>query len=143
VAYRLNQRFPITVQPKTMIVFLPRLLISVLIGDAERAAQQIYQCGLEYSGQQSDRDRSSDNHNCPRWKRAMLTLPPPVLQDMSVEMKNLDAVTNWTTQQLHADLGAGGEPAEDLLDRALASMENLREAADTVMLLLGELLKSA
>jgi hypothetical protein len=78
-----------------------------------------------------------------RWKRAMLTLPPSVLQDLSVEMKNLEAVTNWANQQLHAVLGAGGEPPEDLLDRALASMENLSEAADTMMLLLGELLKSA
>jgi hypothetical protein len=77
-----------------------------------------------------------------RWKRAMLTLPPSVLQDLSVEMKNLEAVTNWANQQLHAALGAGVEPSEDLLDRALASME-LREAADTMMLLLGELLKSA
>jgi hypothetical protein len=78
-----------------------------------------------------------------RWKRAMLTLPPSVLQDLSVEMKNLEAVTNWANQQLHAALGAGDEPPEDHLDRALASMENLREAADTMMLLLGELLKSA
>jgi hypothetical protein len=61
VAYRLNQRSPITVQPKTMLVFLLRLPVSAVIGQAERAAQQIYQCGLEYSGQQSDRDRSPDN----------------------------------------------------------------------------------
>jgi hypothetical protein len=78
-----------------------------------------------------------------RWRRAMFTLPPSVLQDLSVEMKNLEAVTNWANQQLHAALGAGGEPPEDLLDRALASMERLNEAADTMMLLLGELLKSA
>jgi hypothetical protein len=58
-------------------------------------------------------------------------------------MKNLEAVTNWANQQLQAALGAGVEPPEDLLDRALASMENLREAADTMMLVLGELLKSA
>ena len=45
-----------------------------------------------------------------RWKRAMLTLPPSVLQDLSVEIKNLEAVTNWANQQLHAALGAGGEP---------------------------------
>ena len=78
-----------------------------------------------------------------RWKRAMFTLPPSVLQDLSVEIKNLEAVTKWANQQLHAALGAGGEPPEDLLDRALASMESLNEAADTMMLLLGELLKSA
>src|SRR5712691_3107951 len=76
-----------------------------------------------------------------RWKQAMLTLPPSVLQDLAVEVKNLEAVTNWTNQQLHATLGAGGEPPEDLLDRALASMENLSEAADTMIRLLDELLQ--
>ena len=76
-----------------------------------------------------------------RWKRAMLTLPPSVLQDLAVEIKHLGAVTNWANQQLHAALGAGGEPPEDLLDRALASMENLSEAADTMTRLLDELLK--
>jgi hypothetical protein len=77
-----------------------------------------------------------------RWKQAMLTLPPSVLQDLSVEIKNLEAVTKWANQQLHAALGAGDDPPEDLLDRALASMENLREAADTMTRLLDELLKA-
>ena len=77
-----------------------------------------------------------------RWKQAMLTLPPSVLRDLSVEIKNLEAVTKWANQQLHAALGAGGEPTEDLLDRALASMENLSEAADTMTRLLDELLKT-
>ena len=75
-----------------------------------------------------------------QWKQAMLTLPPSVLRDLAVEIKNLEAVTKWANQQLHAALGAGGEPPEDLLDRALASMENLREAADTMTRLLDELL---
>jgi hypothetical protein len=76
-----------------------------------------------------------------QWKQAMLTLPPSVLRDLAVEIKNLEAVTKWSNQQLHAALGAGGEPAEDLLDRALASMENLSETADTMTRLLDELLK--
>ena len=76
-----------------------------------------------------------------RWKQAMLTLPPSVLRDLAVEIKNLEAVTKWTNQQLHAALGTGGEPAEDLLDGALASMENLSETADTMTRLLDELLK--
>jgi hypothetical protein len=76
-----------------------------------------------------------------RWKRAMLTLPPSVLQDLAVEIQHLENVTNWANQQLHAALGAGGDPTEDLLDRALASMENLSEAADKMTLLLDELLK--
>jgi hypothetical protein len=49
--------------------------------------------------------------------------------------------TKWANQQLRAALGTGGEPAEDLLDRALASMENLSEAADTMTRLFDELLK--
>ena len=77
-----------------------------------------------------------------RWKQAMLTLPPSVLQDLSAEIKNLEAVTKWTNQQLHAAVGAGGEPPEDLLDSALAAMENLSEAADTMTRLLDELLKA-
>ena len=76
-----------------------------------------------------------------RWKRAMLTLPPSVLQDLAVEIQHLGAVTKAANQQLHAALGAGGELAEDLLDRALASMENLTDAADTMTRLLDELLK--
>ena len=77
-----------------------------------------------------------------RWKRAMLTLPPSVLQDLAVEIQHLGAVTHAANQQLHAALRASGEPPEYLLDRALASMENLSEAADTMMRLLGELLES-
>jgi len=76
-----------------------------------------------------------------RWKQAMLTLPPSVLQDLTVEIKNLEAVTKWANQQLHAALGVGNDPDEDLLDRALASMENLSKAADTMTRLLDELLK--
>ena len=76
-----------------------------------------------------------------RWKQAMLTLPPSVLQDLTVEIKNLEAVTKWANQQLHAALGVGNDPDEDLLDRALASMENLSEAANTMTRLLDELLK--
>jgi phenylacetate-coenzyme A ligase PaaK-like adenylate-forming protein len=76
-----------------------------------------------------------------QWKQAMLTLPPSVLRDLAVEIQHLGAVTKWANQQLHAALGAGGEPTEDLLDRALASMENLRKAADTMTRLLDELLK--
>jgi hypothetical protein len=36
----------------------------------------------------------------------------------------------------------GDVPVEDLLDRALASMEHLREAANTMTRLLDELLKA-
>jgi hypothetical protein len=72
----------------------------------------------------------------------MLTLPPSVLQDLAVEIQHLEAVINWANQQLHAALGWVSRP-KDLFDGALASMENLREAADTMMRLLGVLLESA
>ncbi len=81
-----------------------------------------------------------------RWGRAILTLPPYVLQDLAVEIQHLGLVTNATNQQLsaaHAGPVAGGVPVEDILDHALASMEHLNEAADTMMRLLGELLKPA
>jgi hypothetical protein len=80
-----------------------------------------------------------------QWKRAMFTLPPSVLRDLAVEIQHLKAVTNAANRHLNAaaHLGAigGGEPVEDLLDRALASMEDLRESADSMTRLLDELLK--
>jgi hypothetical protein len=88
-------------------------------------------------------------HTCPeltaRWRQAMLTLPPSVLRDLAVEIQHLEAVTNAANQQLnaaaHPGAVGGGEPVEGLLDRALASMENLREAAEMMTRLLDELLK--
>ena len=74
----------------------------------------------------------------------MLTLSPCVLQDLSVELQRLELVTNRASDELrktHVGAAACGEPAEDLLDRALASMENLREAADKMTRLLDELLR--
>jgi hypothetical protein len=86
-------------------------------------------------------------HTCPelsaRWRQAMLTLSPSILQDLSVELQGLEVVTDRASDELrkaHVGPVAGGEPAEDLLDRALASMENLSEAADTMTPLLDELL---
>ena len=88
-------------------------------------------------------------HTCPeltaRWRQAMLTLRPSVLRDLSVEIQHLEAVTNAANQQLNAAAHPGaiadGELVELLLDRALASMERLSEAADTMTRLLDELLK--
>jgi hypothetical protein len=33
-----------------------------------------------------------------QWKRAMLTLPPSILQNLAVEIKHLGAVTKWANQ---------------------------------------------
>jgi hypothetical protein len=88
-------------------------------------------------------------HTCPalteRWRQAIFTLPPSVLQELAIEVQHLEAVTKLTNQELHAArLGAiaDGDLVEVLLDRALASMELLNEAADTMTRLLDELLKT-
>ena len=87
-------------------------------------------------------------HTCPeltaRWKQAMFTLPPSVLRDLAVEVSHLEnIVASRANQELRAALGAitGGRPVEDLLDRALAAMENLSESAETMTRLLDDLLK--
>ena len=79
-----------------------------------------------------------------RWKQAMLTLSPSALRDLAVELRGLELVTNRASQALskaHVGAEAGKVPAEELLDRALASMEHLREAVDTMIRLLDELLE--
>jgi hypothetical protein len=88
-------------------------------------------------------------HTCPalteRWRQAMFTVPPSVLQELAIEVQHLEAVTKLTNQELHAArLGAiaDGDLVEVLLDRALASTELLNEAADTMTRLLDELLKT-
>ncbi len=80
-----------------------------------------------------------------RWKEAMLRLPPSVLSDPVNELQGLELVTRRASLELgkaHAGGVDGAVPVGDLLDRALASMEHLREAADTMTRLLEELLKS-
>ena len=79
-----------------------------------------------------------------RWKEAMLTLSPSVLQDLAVELRGLELATNRASQALgpgHVEAEAGKVPVEELLDRALASMEHLHEAVDTMIRLLDELLE--
>ena len=78
-----------------------------------------------------------------RWKQAMFTLPSSSA-DLAVEVRHLENITSQANQELRAALGAitDGRLVEDLLDRALASMESLSEAADTMTRLLDELLKT-
>jgi hypothetical protein len=75
-----------------------------------------------------------------QWKQAMFTLPPSALRELAVEIQHLEAITNAANQHLSAAARAGalagGMPPKALLDRALASMERLNEAADTMMRLL-------
>ncbi len=88
-------------------------------------------------------------HTCPeltaRWKAAMLRLPSSVLSDLAIELQGLELVTKRASLELgkaHAAAMDDDVPVEDLLDRALASMVHLSEAADTMTRLLDELLKT-
>jgi hypothetical protein len=78
-----------------------------------------------------------------RWKTAIVGLAPPVLRELARRLQALEAVTNETNRELkasHLAAGEGRESAEHLLDRALASMEHIREIAEEMMRL-DELLK--
>jgi hypothetical protein len=80
-----------------------------------------------------------------QWRQAMLALSPSALQDLAVELQGLVLVTKRANQELrkaHVRGMNGDVPVEDLLDRALGSMEHLREAASTMTRLLDELLKA-
>jgi hypothetical protein len=78
-----------------------------------------------------------------RWKTAIVGVAPPVLRELARRLQALEAVTNETNRELkasHVAPGEGRESAEHLLDRALASMEHLREVAEEMMRRLDELL---
>jgi hypothetical protein len=80
-----------------------------------------------------------------RWKEAMLRLPPSVLRDLVIELREVETVTTQTDQELKAAglaVAQGRESAEYLLDRALASMEHLNEVAEDMTQRLDELLKA-
>ena len=75
----------------------------------------------------------------------MLPLPSSVLSDLAIELQGLELVTKRASLELGkahvAPMDDDDVPAEELLDRALASMEHLREAVDTMIRLLDELLE--
>jgi hypothetical protein len=80
-----------------------------------------------------------------RWTEAMLRMSPAVLRDLAVELRELETVTNQTNLELeaaHRAAAEGREPAESLLDRALASMEHLNEIAEEMTRRLDEMLKA-
>jgi hypothetical protein len=79
-----------------------------------------------------------------RWKEAMLGLSPPVLRELAGRLQELEDVTNQTNRELRAVHEATEEDhaGEQLLERALASLEHLGEVAETMTRRLGELLKA-
>jgi hypothetical protein len=80
-----------------------------------------------------------------RWTKAMLGLPPTLLRQLAGRLQELEDVTNLTNLELKAAnlvTAEGGESAEHLLNRALASLERLTEIAEAMTRRLDELLSS-
>ena len=70
-----------------------------------------------------------------RWKDAMLGLPPSVLRELAGRLQELENFTDQTNLELRAAHDATAEDrgyAEELLDRALASLEHLGEVAEAM-----------
>ncbi len=80
-----------------------------------------------------------------RWKKAMLGLPAPVLRELAGRLQQLEDFTDQTNLELRAAHDATAEGrgyAEELLDRALASLEHLGEIAEAMTRRLDDLLKT-
>ena len=68
-----------------------------------------------------------------RWKEAMLGLPAAVLRELAGRLQELEDFTDQTNLELRAAHDATSEDRgdfEELLDRALASLEHLGEVAE-------------
>ena len=69
-----------------------------------------------------------------KWALAIVDLTPSLLRELVGRLRELEAITNCADRELNAAFQAaateGHESAEGLLDRALASMELLGEAAE-------------
>jgi hypothetical protein len=76
-----------------------------------------------------------------RWEVAIIGLAPPALRELVGRLQTFETLTEETSRQLKAAAFEDEESAEHLLDRALASMENLTEVADAMTRRLDELLK--
>jgi hypothetical protein len=71
-----------------------------------------------------------------RWEEAIVGLAPPVLRELAGRLRTFEALTDETNRQLRASQVAAfedQESAEQLLDRALASIEHLSEVAEAMM----------
>jgi hypothetical protein len=80
-----------------------------------------------------------------RWKDAMLGLPPSVLRELAGRLQEFEDFTNQTNRELravHETDAEDRESVEQLLDRALASLEHLGEVANAMTRRLEELLKA-
>jgi hypothetical protein len=78
-----------------------------------------------------------------RCEVAIVGLPPLARREVIGRLRTLRAVTSETNRELAASRVAvttGQDPADLLLDRALASIEHLSEVAETMTLWMDELL---
>jgi hypothetical protein len=81
-----------------------------------------------------------------RCEVAIVGLPPLARREVVGRLRTLRAVTNETNRELAVSRVAvttGQDPADLLLDRALASIEHLSEVAETMTLWMDELLDAA
>jgi hypothetical protein len=70
-----------------------------------------------------------------RWEAAIVGMAPPVLRELAGRLREFESVTDETNRQLKAagvEAFEDGEQAEQLLGRALASLERLNEIAQAI-----------
>jgi hypothetical protein len=80
-----------------------------------------------------------------RWEAAIVGLVSPVLRELAGRLQAFETLTTQVNRELTTGLVATAEStasAEPLLDRALASLEHLNEAAEAIMGRLDELQKA-
>jgi len=69
-----------------------------------------------------------------KWDLAIIGLAPSLLRELAGRLQELEGISNRANRKLNAAYGLattkGREAAESLLDRALATMERLREVAE-------------
>jgi hypothetical protein len=76
-----------------------------------------------------------------RWKAAVVGLAPPVLRELAGRLQEFEAATDETNRQLRDAQAAAfedEEQIEQLLSRALASLERLNEIAEAITKRLNE-----
>ena len=80
------------------------------------------------------------SETCPalaaRWEAAIIGLAPAILRELARRLQTMETLTDETNRELRAAQAAVVEDevsAEQLLDRALASLEHLSEVAEEMM----------
>jgi regulator of protease activity HflC (stomatin/prohibitin superfamily) len=77
-----------------------------------------------------------------RWEAAIVGLTPSILRELAGRLQAFEILTNQVSAELRTALTSAAESrasSEELLDRALASLEHLNEVAAAMMRRLDEL----